>query len=104
MAVNPAHSKDLGETWLFTNMAVFSNLNSSTKIYIAQQVELAHRYLEDISQILSVEAIAGGVIIENEKSTLTMGNFVTENGKLATADGEWIEDVKPSFDYCLARM
>jgi hypothetical protein len=104
MAENSAQTKDLGETWLLTNHTLFSNLNASAKAYILREVELAHRYFVEISDILKIEGIAGGVIIESESSTLTIGNFGMDKGKLITADGEWIEDIKPSFDYCLARM
>lgn len=104
MAENSVHAKDLGETWLLTNQTLFANLNSSAKAYIVREVELAHRYFAEIIDILKIEDLAGGVIIESEHSTLTIGNFGRENGNLITADGEWIEDVKPSFDYCLARM
>jgi hypothetical protein len=104
MAENLAHAKDLGETWLLTNQTLFANLNASAKAYIVKEVELAHLYFTEISEILKVEDTGGGVIIESETSTLTIGNFGRANGRLTTADGEWIEDVKPSFDYCLARM
>jgi hypothetical protein len=104
MAETPAQTKDLGETWLLTNQTLFANLNASAKAYIVREVELAHRYFTEIAEILNVTEPEGGVILESENSTLTIGNFGVENGTLTTADGEWIEDAKPSFDYCLARM
>ncbi len=104
MAQSHSNKKDLGETWLLTNQTVFSNLSVSAKASIVRELELAYPYFSNILNILQIGSESGGMIIENENSTLLMGNFETENGKLTAADGEWIEGVKPSFDYCLARM
>jgi hypothetical protein len=98
-------TRDLGLTWMLSGGAVFIDADKATKLFIADESKLAHQSWQKIARILELDGVSGGgLIIERQSSTLLMGNFDTKEDELVSAEGELIQDVKPHFDYCFARM